>query len=687
MIITSVSHRDEMLHKVITLGDKNKQTLGMLPEGAFHQHARRKTILAAIDDGKLAGYLLYRISQKKRFVSITHLCVSPEYQGRGISTSLLMELKGKYKDVFSGMMLSCRADYSHASRLWEKFGFKARTKKRSRAKKEFYLVKWIYDFGNPNLFSDLPSEGQKIRAVLDSSVLIKLSESSTRESAEVHSLEADWLEDEVEFVCTQEVFNEINRDENLLRAQKTRDFLRKFEVINFRPDLRDRLAEELKLLIKGKTDNAESDRKQIAEAMAAGVMYFVTLDQELLDLNESLYQKYSIEILRPVEFVLLVDEVSNSLDYRSFRLAGADYDTSRIRGEDIEPLVRSFSGCVPNETRQELRTMISECANDVTKGLVRVVRDKTAEAIASYGIVLHESNLIVRFIRIKRTNISSVLFQQLIRDIILLGIRKACNTIVVKEIQLLDDEKLMLQALGFDLCAAAWRKICLTGFMPLSDVLSHIVVKNGLNIPASLFVLSDGTVKTNLVADLERKLWPLKIEDLDLPVYIIPIRPLWAAQLFDFYIANVSLFGATPSLAWSRENIYYRSVNPVSEKAPARILWYVSSEEKVIGRSRGIVATSYLDEVYVDRAKDIFRKYKRFGVYEWKDIYQLADGAVLSEIKALKFSDTEVFRNVVTLDKINEIMIKNNRRTNTFASPVEVSIAIFKEIYVTGKNE
>jgi hypothetical protein len=192
--------------------------------------------------------------------------------------------------------------------------------------------------------------------------------------------------------------------------------------------------------------------------------------------------------------------------------------------------------------------------------------------------------------------------------------------------------------------------------------------------------------KMTLMLELERKLWPLKITDITIPTYIIPIRPLWAAQLFDFHLANVSLFGAAESLAWSRENIYYRSINPVSEKAPARILWYVSSEEKVIGRSRGITATSYLDEVYVDRAKEIFRKYKRFGVYEWKDIYNLSGGAILSEIKALKFSDTEVFENIIDLDRINEIMLKNHRPKNTFASPVEVSNVIFKEIYETGKN-
>lgn len=689
MIIKSIGHRDEMLHQVIALGDKNKQTLGMLPEGAFHQHARNKTILAAVDEGKLAGYLLYRISQKKRLVSITHLCVSSEYQGKGLAVSLLQELKDKYKDIFSGIALTCRADYVHASQLWEKFGFKARAKKRSRAKKaEYYLVKWIYDFGNPNLFSDLPIESQKIRAVLDSSVLIPLSEADARVNVDVQALNADWLEEEADYLCTQEIFNELNRDENLDRAQKTREFLKKFEVLNFRPDKRDEIVEELNILLPGKTSNDESDRKQLAETISSGTTYFITLDQELLDLSDTLYEKYSLEVLRPAEFVLLIDEISNSFDYRSFRLAGANYDTAKLRGEDIEPLVRCFCGTVANETRQDLRRIISECTKDVSSGFVKVVKDKKTEPIAIYGLQFNKSELTIELIRVKKSNISAVLFQQLIRDVIFLSVAKGWNLIVMKEPNLSDEEKLILKSMGFDFRGRKWEKICLSGIIPLDYVLSDPIIKDRFNIPEIARGMEAAAAsKTTLMVELERKLWPLKIADLEIPIYIIPIRPLWAGQLFDFHLANVSLFGAMESLVWSRENIYYRSVNPVSEKAPARILWYVSSEEKVIGRSKGIAATSYLDEVYVDRAKEIFRKYKRFGVYEWKDIYNLAGGAVLSEIKALKFSDTEVFKNIIHLDKINDIMLKNHRPKNTFASPVEVSNVIFKEIYEIGKNE
>jgi ribosomal protein L25 (general stress protein Ctc) len=441
--------------------------------------------------------------------------------------------------------------------------------------------------------------------------------------------------------------------------------------------------------VSGQTVNDASDRKQLAECIAASVPYFITLDKEILDLSEQLYEKYSIEILRPVEFVLIVDEISNSFDYRSFRLAGANYDSEKLRGEDVENLVDSFSGIVSNEKKQDLRELIARCVKDLRKGRVRIIRDKDTMPIAIYGFQFEDRTLSLELVRLKKNHISAVLFQQLIRDVILFTIEQKLSLVVLKEPNFSDEQKNILTVMGFAIVNNYWQKLCLGGVHPLNEVLTNPAVEMHFKTQEIKLAIqsSAASAKQVLTTEFERKLWPAKISDLDLPVYIIPIRPYWASQLFDFYLANVSLFGASESLSWSRENIYYRSVNPVSEKAPARILWYVSSDEKATGRSKGIVATSYLDDVYVDRAKEIFRKYRRFGVYEWRDIYKLVEGAILSEIKALKFSDTEVFKKIIPLDTINEILEKHNRLRSTFPSPLEVSISIFNEIYLRGINE
>src|SRR5690606_6713640 len=113
---------------------------------------------------------------------------------------------------------------------------------------------------------------------------------------------------------------------------------------------------------------------------------------------------------------------------------------------------------------------------------------------------------------------------------------------------------------------------------------------------------------------------------------------------------------------------------PISEKAPARILWYASTSTNKgnLSQSQAIVGCSYLDEVHIGTPKALFQKFKNYGIYEWKDVFALAKNDINYNIKALKFSDTEVFKNAVPLRDVDEILLNNGRKKNTFASPVVV---------------
>ena len=75
-----------------------------------------------------------------------------------------------------------------------------------------------------------------------------------------------------------------------------------------------------------------------------------------------------------------------------------------------------------------------------------------------------------------------------------------------------------------------------------------------------------------------------------------------------------------------------------------------------------------------------------WSFYEWKDVYNLAEQNSEKEIKAIKFSDTEVFKNTIGLNKITKILEENGRVKNTFTSPLEVSNEIFNKIYEIGKE-
>lgn len=52
----------------------------------------------------------------------------------------------------------------------------------------------------------------------------------------------------------------------------------------------------------------------------------------------------------------------------------------------------------------------------------------------------------------------------------------------------------------------------------------------------------------------------------------------------------------------------------------------------------------------------------------------------------VKFSHTELFASAVGYDKVQEVMVRNGYRKNTFNSPVKVNGNVFFEIYRMGKR-
>ena len=96
---------------------------------------------------------------------------------------------------------------------------------------------------------------------------------------------------------------------------------------------------------------------------------------------------------------------------------------------------------------------------------------------------------------------------------------------------------------------------------------------------------------------------------------------------------------------------------------------------------------SYLTEVYTGSARELFRTLTHYGIYEWTDIKNtLCKEDDNKEIRALKFSHTELSPKVVGYDQVQEILKRNGYGKNTFNSPVKVSGKVFIEIYERGEG-
>lgn len=684
MKIEFIDQNNKLLEEVIILGTKHSNTLGFMPNGGFKEHAKKRWIVIAHKDNELLGYLLFRLGQRNSKISITHLCIKPEHRGKQIAIKLIDHLKIKYQQTFAGIILSCRKDYKEASDLWERYGFVSKREVRSRSVDENYIVKWWYDFNRTDLFSFYEQNPQKIRVLLDANIVIKLRDNQTAEHEEVKALMADWLSDEVEYYIAPEIFNEIHRDNKRERAEVTRIFIQNnFKEARLDKDECTKIRESLTIILHGKTNNDISDRKQLSECISSGIEYFITGDEPILSKRDEILEKFGLTILNPTEFIIKIDEITNSSNYHPIRLAGAIQTTQKVENKKLEQLIDQFLNKRYSESKQSFRNLVNKVLQNIKEGNIKTVTCPLNGDIAFWGYTFLLNSVEVPFLRIADNSLTNTLFAQLISEIVNISIDNKKHFIKIYDNHFCEQHQQILYSSGFIKTDDVWFKIALRGLVESSNLLQKFPFISdyfGTTLFEQVDKIENLELKTKLLFEIERKLYPLKFSDLNIPCYIIPIKPLWAGQLFDKYISSSSIFGATPDKIWNRENVYYRNIKPVTEKVPARILWYVSSE-KGYHRQKAIVGVSYLDDVIVDLVKNQYNKFKKYGIYEWKDVYQLARKDINNPVKALKFSDSEIFQNVVRLPKITEILLANKRKKNTFTSPLEINHEVFNDIY------
>ena len=177
--------------------------------------------------------------------------------------------------------------------------------------------------------------------------------------------------------------------------------------------------------------------------------------------------------------------------------------------------------------------------------------------------------------------------------------------------------------------------------------------------------------------ELQRRCSPLSLTGTT-QVYMVPVRPGYAMSLFDIIQARQDLFGGKTSVLLRWENVYYRTATYTHLiREPGRILWYVSAPRK------SVVAISNLDSVLVDTPKTLFRTYEKFGILDWKELYNMCDGDVAKKLMAMKFSHTFLFSNPVPLNELNEIYGDHGRRP-VLQSPSRISPQIYETIVERG---
>lgn len=660
MRIEIVNQYSPHLQAVKMLGRADAQTLGFFPEGAFKDYAARRRILVALDAAdQCLGYLLYR--ETRGHALIVHLCVASAARGQGVARALLDRLC-KETAHLRGIRADCRRDFA-ANQMWPRLGFHAMGERPGRAKDGSTLTMWRLDYGHPDLFTELNLEQleSKLLAAIDANIFFDLVDPSRPHRDEAQALRAEWLQAEVELAVSDELWNEIHRNPDEAQRRRSRaeaDVMTRFPTTREDFEL---AYQKLKPLFPAKlSSNDESDLRHIAHAVAGDVRFFVTRDSDILDRADLIYAATGLTILRPSDLVVHLDSLRREDAYQPARLAGTSLETRLIQPREQASLAEYFQA-EPAEDRGAFERLLRRylSAPQVSQCLIVLDDARTPVSLTVYDEST-EDVLTICLFRVRKGPLRTTLIRYGLRAAVLRAVEAGRRVI-----KLLDPhpDDVIIQALigdGFAADATGWVKLAPAVAETRAGLVDHlrsIAMVYGELLPQlqrlSLALEGDDELPLATAVDIERLLWPAKIVDAAIPTFLVPIQPVWAQELFDTKLSEQTLFGALKRLTLNREGVYYRASRPPVLSAPGRILWYVSrGKAGAIQDTSAIRACSRLEEVVVGKPKELFRQFRRLGIYEWKNVLNVARGSEDQPLMAVRFSDTELFTTPIVLKEL-----------------------------------
>ena len=582
----------------------------------------------------------------------------------------------------------CRRDYDGAA-AWPRMGFTALADRVGRSEAGHLLTHWWLDNGHPDLFG-IVQAGQHtaFQAVLDANVFFDFHDNASSSQAESRALLADWLTDEVELLVTPELLNEINRQDDDSARELQRRRASEFKTVRGEPDAFQEAVQRIEAFApRGERPSDDSDVRHLAHTVAAGVPYFVTRDTFLLDdLGTQIYESFGLEVIRPSDLILDVDELQRGLDYSPEKLSGTSVSLQRIRSRDESRFTTEFLMSSLGERKAAFQDELRRVSADPQRSLVQVFRSRSGDPIALLALErTSDSQASVPLLRIKNQGWGPTLGRQIIQMIIERALEDHLDRIRIDDQFVPSFVKRALTDASFVPDDHCWSRVIHRGCIQASDM-PHCIIE-------SLALTDESSAGDDPISDvlsqaamIERRFWPLKIADASIPTFIVPIKAVWAEELFDEILAAQTLFDRRLELGLNCEHVYYRSSRFAGGlSAPARLLWYVSLERDRLGTG-SIRACSRLKHIAVGRPRDLFRKYRRLGVYTWEDILRTSGGDVDGQLMALNFEDTELFRNPVTLPELRTLFGEKNIQSR-LQSPEQISPSEFADIYRRGTNE
>lgn len=674
------------LEPVLELYRKNTKTLGFLPVGAFQQHAANHQLLVAThDDCSCMGYLLFRIARGR--AAVVHLCVPSEHRGRGIGYALINRLKLETRHLL-GIGLYCRRDYE-ATIKWPRYGFVAKYTKHGRGVDHAELTFWWFDHNHPDLFSLAQStiEDERLCVVIDANVFFDLFDRTTPESEDSQALLAVWLEEIIELCLTNEIHNDINRSQSESKRQRSLANTTKYRVLGTSGTTVQSLINKLRSIIPATAClRDESDVRHLAHAIAAGAEFFVTRDVSLIERAEPLYERYGLWVLHPATLINELDSLQREKEYRPARLEGTPHRDGLLKASELPGVLDAFR--LQDERQSDLEKTLKHVLAKPAEFECRVAATNDGKPLVLSVVALGmRQHLEVVMLRVSRATLAPTVVRHIMRSLIGIAVKESAIDLTISDGRVQPLVVAALQELGFGRADRNWTKILSKGILPVGDLRAY--AGGPLSLPpgselmrTAVAALDDYDAHSDSAraAKLEHLFWPAKVKGAPLSTYVLPIQPRWAQHFFDTELGSQMLFGLRSDLHLGIEGVYYRSARGPRISAPGRIFWYVSQGENNEG-AMAIKACSRLEEVVIGTAKDVYRRFRRLGIFQRKDVIMAAGGTPDGMAMALRFTMTERFEIPVTLEWLNSHGIAGN-----FMGPRELAVQEFEEVYRKGFN-
>ena len=529
------------------------------------------------------------------------------------------------------------------------------------------LTRWEYQLADDSqldLFREKASN-EALDVVIDAQIFFHFHEPSSPETDPSKALLADFLADSLDLCVTDEIFVEIDRNEDARRRAESHQRARAFRTVRHTQTLAEHFETALREFLPSGSRSQVSDIRHLAKAAASEARIFVTRDEPILKQSKTVRERIGLSVLSPTELIIQLHERGDAQAYGSSNVSGMDLAWARLASDELDLLLTDFRE--PGERRGVLRETVSRFLSrpDLynaeglrSSGIIQAVRISAQEA----------DSLVIHFARVRRGVDRNLLARFLIVDAIANAIDLGLPVVRFNRELLTYGFESYLAENGFTEVDGGFRRICLTRSLSREQLIDEC--RRWLSEEAIERYEKMSHEQLTIACS------PVQLLDGQLRYFLVPIKPGYAMSLFDTGTAGTDLFGWKSHVLMRWENVYYRSkTHHKLIRPPARILWYES------GNRGAVTAVSNLDGVEIGNPKQLLRKFKNHGTLDWRDLFQMCGEDPRKEIMALKFSQTFAFRCPIQLDTLREI---EGRYHVPLQSPREIDSELFRRLFDVG---